>query len=191
MFVQILLHFLLKNMMLTENGSFAGIVDLKVDLADLEFSTDSAVDLHINVEVEFDDQAVELNGVYNADFDVNNIGGVLFSEYETGAAAVNGTKASNKVSNIQILTLDGVLILLQQSMEAEQIREGNLARIRVHKGKRMKSQILDLVNSGSTMICMIVFVVIANMGNSIEIRMIEHSLYYIKIKRINFDLWPL
>ncbi|QCD82657.1 hypothetical protein DEO72_LG2g2997 [Vigna unguiculata] len=79
----ILLHFLLKNMMLTENGSFAGIVDLKVDLADLEFSTDSAVDLHINVEVEFDDQAVELNGVYNADFDVNNIGGVLFSEYET------------------------------------------------------------------------------------------------------------
>ncbi|QCD82656.1 hypothetical protein DEO72_LG2g2996 [Vigna unguiculata] len=135
MFVQILLHFLLKNMMLTENGSFAGIVDLKVDLADLEFSTDSAVDLHINVEVEFDDQAVELTGVYNADFDVNNIGGVLFSEYETGAAAVNGTKASDKPYSASFLQQHAgpvsytlldvykrqVLILLQQSMEAEQI----------------------------------------------------------------------
>jgi len=49
------------------------------------------------------------------------------------------------------------------------------------------SQYLDFVYKNSSRTCMVVYIVIARIINS----KIERSVFYIKLKKINFDLRPL
>lgn len=149
-----------------------------------------------DIDAIFEDDMLETNENIvvelhvHADFDVDSIGAISFSEYEVDAAAVVVTKTSNPVLHAQQVVMDREVLELQQNGVENQscAYMKTLGRLDEHVESLLKSHFLIFftysVNLAFSLACVI-------SKYSIELRMVEHSVFYIKLKKINFDLWPI
>ncbi|XP_052725670.1 uncharacterized protein LOC128194459 isoform X1 [Vigna angularis] len=164
------------------DDSFTVGVHLAADLIDASeviFEEPVQVMMETHADFEFSDGIAELNKEEAAETKA------------TLVEAIDGVNIAKGVLNVQkqLKNLNGELQLLQQMPKQENF---NAAMETIHKGAEHNgenpiSSFFSLLLNSSYRSFIVVYIALSSIINS----RIDNMLFFIKIKRINFDLWPI
>lgn len=154
-----------------------------IGVDNIAFDSCNNVNNSLDLEAILNDDIFEINEnvaaelEFYANFDFHSSGAVFLAEFEQDAAAVNELK-------------DAKLLQLQHKTWLEQFctHMEPLDKVVELRASKLKSSFLSFLFKYN--ISRFTILSLASYF-SIENSMVENRLYFIKLKRINFDMWPI